>query len=328
MRNHLKNVLITLASLVIAGNIHAQTLSGADISADGRYDNKNGSDLGQVRVKIGFVIDAFGVAEIVGLAGTGSSFSNEWSNVAPNDKAVAPTLAFRHLYARKVFGLSDSSKLTLEAGALNYSHSIGSGGVASFGWVDGLRVKVNTKLGDIKVIAGSMGEYKTPNAFARHFNGNFVEVEISKKLFDQLTVSAAYENHNKESMAITEASYDLKILGDKVIKLVGKALYSFEEKVANYDIGAEVDVLKTIMGKFDKRLELKVYRSYLSDKLQDEGSDSVAMFYTYGPRTTFQIGGEIIKGKMTWVARSSFADNGQYRHDIGVGWKLGIKKAN
>lgn len=326
MSNHFKRLLALLSSFMIVGTIQAQTLSGADVSVDGRYFDKNDTELGQVRVKIGFVIDAFGVAEIVGLAGTGSTYSSEWSNVAPSDKAVAPTLAFRHLYLRKVFGTKN--KVTLEAGALNASSVVGAGGVPSSGWVDGLRVKVNTSLGDLKIVAGSLGDFKTANAFDRKFNGNFVEIEISKKLFDQLTVQAAYENHNDENFARTEAQYDLRILGDKIIKLVGKALYSFDQNAVNYDIGAEVDVLKTILNKFDKRLELKVYRSYLSDELVDRGSNMVTTFLTYGPRTTFQIGGEIIKGKMTWAVRSSFADNGQHLHTVGVGWKMGLKKQN
>jgi hypothetical protein len=327
MSRSLKVLLVSLVTLFFScGQLFAQTVTGTDISVDGRYDNKNGNELGQARVKIGFVVDAFGVAEIVGLVGTGGAYNGEWITVAPGESATASTLAFRNLYLRKVFGTK--TKVTLEAGALNGGTVVGAGGLVSSGWVDGIRVKVNTKIGDIKVVAGSLGDFKTSNSFDRKFDGNFLEIEISKKMFDQLTVQAAYENHNDEDFARAEAQYDLKILGDKVIKLFGKALYSFDQDVANYDVGVELDVLKTITSKFDKRLEMKVYRSYLSEELTDRSSSMVSLFYTYGPRTTFQLGGEIIKGKLTWVARSSFGDNGTYRHDIGVGWKISTKKAN
>lgn len=309
--------------LIMSLQLMAQDLTSTDISVDSRYDEVGVHGSGQSRVKIGFVIDAKGIVEIVGLVGTGPAYKNEWVTFAPNEKATDFSLAFRNLYLRKTFG--EDKNVVIEAGALNSDATVGSAGMAGSGWVDGLRVKAVTTIADFRVVAGSLGSFTTPNPFARDFTGNFLEIDMSKKVFDQLTLECAYQVEENGNNAIVGAVYDLKILGDKVIKVFGKALYSFDENVTNYDIGVELDVLKTILNKYDKRLELKIYVSKVDEKLASE-ADKIPLFYTFGPRTTFQLSGVIVKDKLSWVARSSFGENNTSRQDIGIQYKFGLKK--
>lgn len=167
-------------ALLFSFNSFAQQLTDYNIVVDTRANTLTETDVQKLqgRVKMGFVVDMYGVVEIVGLASSGQSFNNDWNTIqSSNNSNDHVNLAFRNLYLRKVMG-----NTTVEAGALNPEPGVGSAGLAPSGWVDGVRVKVNTKVGDFKVVAGSLGDFKQPDAFQRKFQGNFIEIAFYRKL--------------------------------------------------------------------------------------------------------------------------------------------------
>jgi hypothetical protein len=311
-------------ALMCSLNSYAQSITDYNIVVDTRGNTLTETDVQKLqgRVKIGFTIDAAGVVEIVGLAASGNSYSNDWTTVrSSNNSNDHVNLAFRNLYLRKVMG-----KVTVEAGALNNEPIVGAAGLAPAGWVDGIRVKVNTKVGDFKVVAGSLGDFKQPDAFQRKFQGNFIEIEMDHKIFENLLSQTAVEHFNGDTYIRERLNLDLKILGDKVFKVFGDALYDVERKAFNYEVGAEFDVLKTIMNKYDHRLDFKVYYSNLDSRIPDRNSMTPA-YYTYGPRITMQIGGKIDRaGNINWYTRAVIGKDGNNRYDAGITIKLGKKK--
>ncbi len=273
----------------------------------------------QDRIRIGFTIDAAGIVEIVGLASTGPAFNNDWVSVVSNGTKDKVELAFRNIYLRKTIG-----KVTAEVGALTPVSALGTGGLAPSGWLDGIRVKANTKIGDFKVTAGSLGSFKEPNAFNRKFDANFIEIEMDKTLFKKITTHTALESYNGDYYAREEANVDLRVLGDKVIKLFADALYDFERNATNYDIGLVLDVLKTLMNKYDQRVGLKLYLSNIQANIPGR-SDQITAFYTYGTRFTTQIGGKIDKqGNVNWFTRASLGEANRF--DAGLNIKILYKK--
>lgn len=320
----IEKATILIMAFFLASLGWSQELTKVEVMLDNRLDSLAGDNKDQGRIRIGFVIDMHGVVEIVGLLATGDSYKNEWFSILPSSINANPQslLAFRNIYLRKVFG--DRAQYEVAVGALDGEPVVGSAGLPPSGWVDGVKIKAATVLGNIKVVAGSLGDYKNPNAFRRDFKGNFLEVELSRKIFNELVLSSSYRNLDQEDSATLGVKYNLKILGDKVIKLFGKALYSFSEDYINYDLGLEIDILKTILNKFEKRLELKVYFSSISEKSLE--AQRTPLFYAYGPRTTFQLSGDIIPEKINWVVRSSFGENNVSRYDVGVQVKFGYKK--
>ncbi len=311
-------------ALMCSLNSYAQSITDYNIVVDTRGNTLTETDVQKLqgRVKIGFTIDAAGVVEIVGLTASGNSYSNDWTTVrSSNNSNDHVNLAFRNLYLRKVMG-----KVTVEAGALNNEPIVGAAGLAPAGWVDGIRVKVNTKVGDFKVVAGSLGDFKQPDAFQRKFQGNFIEIEMDHKIFENLLSQTAVEHFNGDTYIRERLNLDLKILGDKVFKVFGDALYDVERKAFNYEVGAEFDVLKTIMNKYYHRLDFKVYYSNLDSRIPDRNSMTPA-YYTYGPRITMQIGGKIDRaGNINWYTRAVIGKDGNNRYDAGITIKLGKKK--
>lgn len=316
--------VLLLASLFLASSAFAQSLTDYNIVVDGRHDEITSTDVQRLqgRVRLGFVIDAAGIVEIVGLASTGNSFNNDWTTVSSNNNSNDHlNLTFRNLYLRKVIG-----NTTVEAGALSPEPTVGSAGLASSGWVDGLRVKVNTKVGDFKVVAGSLGDFKQPNSFERKFQGNFIEIEMDHKVFENLLTQTAVEHYNGDLYLRENLTLDLKILTDKVFKVFASALYDTERNAMNYEVGAEFDLLKNITNKYDHRLDFKVYYSNLDERIPDRNSMTSA-YYTYGPRITTQIGGKIDKaGNINWYTRATFGADGNNRFDVGIQVKIGKKK--
>ncbi len=274
----------------------------------------------QGRIRIGFTISAAGIVDIVGLASTGPAFNNDWATLATsNGTKDEVTLAFRNIYLRKVIG-----NVTAEAGALNPEPTVGSAGLAPSGWLDGVRVKVNTKIGDFKVVAGSLGDFKTPNAFAREFKGNFIEIEMDHKFFENVLTQTAFENYNGDAYIREDVKIDLKVFGDKVFKIFADALYDIERKAYSYEIGSEFDLLKTLINKYDHRLDFKIYYSNINENIPNR-NNMITAFYTYGPRLSLQVGGKLDhKGDISWFARSSFG--AQNRYDVGINIKIPVKK--
>ena len=270
---------------------------------------------------MGFTIDAAGVVEIVGLAATGPAFNNDWATLATNPNAQKDplSLAFRNIYLRKVMG-----KVSVEAGAMSPEPVVGASGLGATGWMDGVRVKVNTSVGDFKVVAGSLGEFTTPNSFARKFNGNFMEIEMDRKIFEKLLTQSGVEVYEGVVYLKEGLKFDFKILGDKIIKTFADVLYDTQNHAYNYEIGAEFDVLKGIINKFDNYVTLKVYVSHLDENMRSRNS-TVSAFYTYGTRTTIQLGGKIDNGgNLNWFARANLGKDNRY--DVGLTYKIPLKK--
>jgi hypothetical protein len=201
---------------------------------------------------------------------------------------------------------------------------IGTAGLGSAGWVDGVRVKVNTTIGDFKVVAGSLGDLKTPNAFARKFNGNFLEIEMDRAVFEKLMTQSGFEVYDGVVYLKEGLKFDFKVLGSTVIKTFADVLYDTQNHAYNYEVGAEVDVLKAITNKFDNYVTLKVYESRVDEALPNR-SGMMNGFFTYGDRTSIQIGGKIDKGgNLNWYARASLGKDSRY--DVGLSYKIPLKK--
>jgi hypothetical protein len=317
----MKKLFMILSLTALSTPLWAQELKDSFVQADTRYDNLPSTDVSrlQERVRVGFTVDAYGLFEMVGILATGPSFGNDWATVVSNGSKNDVTLAFRNIYLRKTF-----KQGSVELGALDPEPTVGAAALGSSGWVDGVKVKLHTEIGDFKVIAGSLGDFQESNAFKRDFEGNFIEIEMTKKLFDQIMTQTAYENLNGQNYVRENVSYDLKLFGDKVFKLVGNALYNINQGKTNFDVGVEFDLLHTILDKYEHRLDLKIYYSNLEDSMTDRG-DMIPAFFTYGTRTSIQLGGKIDKaGHYNWFARASMGESSRF--DVGVAIKFNQPK--
>jgi hypothetical protein len=314
---------IIVAAVLLSSHSFAQIIvTDWKLSADTRYDTikENKVSRLQERVKIGFTIDANGVVEIIGLATTGPSFNNDWANLKTNNNTEDKVnLAFRNLYLRKVVG-----KVSVEGGAMSPEPTVGAAGLAASGWMDGVRVKVNTKLGNIKVVAGTLGDFSNPNAFSRKFKGNFLEIELDGEVSENLLSESAIENYDGDAYVREKLTYNLHVLGDRVIKVFAEALVDAERHGVTYEAGSEFDVLKTLAHKYENRLELNVYYSHI-DKTLPNRSQTITSYFTDGDRVSAQLGGRFDHdGNVTWLRRASVGE--KKRFDMGLNLKFANKK--
>lgn len=321
----MKKYIATVSVFLSLSAFAQQSIEVKDpiINIDSRGDHLPSTNVTrlQERVRIGFTIDAAGLVEIVGLAATGPSFNNDWATIVSNGSKDKVELAFRNIYARKTFG-----KFTAEAGALTPVATVGAAGLAPSGWMDGVRLKVNTQVGDFKVTAGSLGSFKEPNAFSRKFDANFIEIEMDKILFDKLTTQTAIESFNGSFYVREDMNISVKVLGNRLFKLFADALYDTERNAMNYEVGTEFDLLKNIINKYENKVALKLYYSNINQNIPSR-SEQVSAFYTYGGRFTAQLGGKIDKaGNINWYTRAAVGQVNRY--DVGINVKIPLKKTH
>jgi len=308
--------------LCLTSNAFAQ-LKDVNVTIDSRYDRIENEDHTlaqnriQDRVRIGFTYDVFGKFSIVGLAATGPSYGNDWNNIYNfNDQTVGkPNLFFRKLYLQKMFGPAQ-----IQLGSLGGIDSIGSAGIGSSGWVDGLNMNIKRNNESLNVRIGSLFDQNNPNVFTRQRKVNFAEIEVSKKYFENLLVRAGYE-HYRDDFLKGKMNIDIKVVGKKVITLLADVLYDVQQNAYNYDVGAKWDVLDTFMEGHKNYLNLDVYYSHLDPKLNFRNSMYSAYFQD-GNSTVFKLSGKIDKkGKLNWMVRDALGKKNRF--DAGLTLKLG-----
>lgn len=327
----MKNYLYLITFLALSVSSYGQTtlLESVDpkwslegtIQGDNRITHLPEADTtrSQGRVRIGFTIDAGGIVEIVGIAATGKTFNSTWETYYTTKGSTDEAkIVFRNLYLRKVFG-----KTTLEAGALTPEPTVGDASNPPVGWMDGIKIISQTSIGKMKVVVGSLGSFDEPNVFNRKFRGNFIEIELERKVFDNLLSKTAIEHYNGKTYVREQLQLDVTILGDKVIKLFAGALVSASTGKATWEVGAEFDVLKTILGKFERRLEMRVYYSDINENFPGR-SDTISAFHTFGPRASVVVGGNVTKsGSLSWSTRASYGKTTRY--DVILTYRVPFK---
>lgn len=298
-------------------------LKDYSIVLDGRYDRIDNTDENlqsrlQDRIRMGFTFDAFGKFELVGLAETGPAYGNAWGMIHDfNDETnTEQKLYFRRLYIEKSF-----KNTTIQAGSLEGIDSIGIANTPSSGWIDGISAKIKSGNADIKVVVGSLYDSNNPDVFSRKRKLNFAEIEISKKLFEELLVEAGYERFEDDFLK-GKMTLDLSKLGAPMVKLFANVLYDIQENVSNYDIGASIDVLEIFNSSYKNYLKLDVFVSHLDPGMNFRNSLYTAYFQD-GTNLVVRLSGKIDKkGRFKWSLRNMYGKNGN-RFDAGISIRLG-----
>jgi hypothetical protein len=314
----MKYLLIFLCTISAA---HAQ-LKDFDITIDSRYDRIQDEDQTltqnrlQDRIRIGFLYDVNGKFEIVGLAATGPSYGNDWNNAYDfnQNSSGQHELYFRKLYLQKLIGNTQ-----VQLGSLGGIDSVGSAGVSSSGWVDGVNLNVKKDNKNFHIRVGSLYDVQNPSVFTRHRKLNFVEVELSQSVLKDMLVSIGYE-HYRDDFIKGKMDIDLSILGNKVLSLIANVLYNVEENAYNYDLGVKWDILKSFIDGHDNYLKLDVYYSHL-DPRNNFRNNLYSAYFQDGNSLVFKLSGKVDKnGKMNWFMRSALGKKSRF--DVGLSIKL------
>lgn len=264
MKKNLKTLAVMtsiMASSVAFGQVADQgTTAGDDtplISANikgigqARYfqisDKKK---LAQYNLTLKASVDINGFVTIHSMVQTGNSYNvgfNNIYNVNSEEFNKEHKLYLKRLYLEKALLGGD---LNIQAGAMGTRGSIANTNkFSNIGWIDGARVGVKTKLGNVVVTAGQIQSGEA-NMMTRAANAdlNYFEIALTTELMDKLLLEAGVEILEGETFASVATNYDIEVAAGRVLKLMADAKVQTDNGA--FKVGAGVkDVISLISGK-------------------------------------------------------------------------------
>lgn len=129
---------------------------------------------------------------------TGNRFNTESSDTGIGDEPSDLEIHLRHLYIKRK---CVDEKLQVEAGSmpLDFENRIGSLGISSNGWLDGVRISLLDDKNATKWIlsAGTISDTDTPNVFSRDRSDvNYYELGHERELSRQLKLGITGASYN------------------------------------------------------------------------------------------------------------------------------------
>lgn len=287
------------------------------------YEQHENSKI-QNNVTIGIKVDLNGAFQIVSVAQTGMAYNQPWETidvVEGKDNGYVNTLSLRNLYIQ-----TKIEDYLIQVGALKTENGLfDTTGLAKFGWVDGARVVVPTRLGKIQITGGSLNDPKEPNVFKREFEFNYFEITLTKKLFDSLTVAAKvgeFENlkaKNSERIAFAgfAAKLDIKLTTKRILTLVTEYVRD-ENNAYKYSIGFKADLLRLITGKH-KGIKISANYIYMTNDFSALGSTySQGIYSKAGETCAVTLSGPVPyickKIPLRWIAQLRYTEEEKDRN--------------
>jgi hypothetical protein len=297
------------------------------------YSGNNGKNLRnrmQELVQIRFLVEYQSIEEatkekkfsikLVGVAGTGAGSNAIWTtNHTFNDNSIDPgTINIRNLYIESSIG----KKVTMAAGAIPDTRVVGSAGIGGIGWLDAANVKFLSPCDDCPMIGftlGSLIDLKNPKAGKREFDPNYVDFVLTKKVFQNLVLESGYRIWEENQFIYTTLSGDVTPFADRVFSLYAGVMQNITDGSGNAELGVEFDFFKVILNKYEKKVQAKIYYSYMG-----LSSNSELIPLAYGAD------GHVITGQIDYIVSKNirFAvragkqieddGNGPYRFNAGI----------
>lgn len=248
--------------------------------------NGDEEDVGQM-FKLRFAYDiGEGDWVILGTARTGESFNNAHDSVydiEENDFS-APNVNLTHLYARGYdVGLEGS---IIEVGSMPTQSGIAEATALSpEGYIDGVRYKVRTALGDVTVVGGSLPEGADPNIFTRERELNYFEVRFNRHFLDvlaaeELEIQAGVQVQGDDVYFQEAIRATYQVYGGRVLDLIqeGLVMDNGEFKVS---AGVDFDLINLITGWDTNPIGIRVNlkHTYQSDSMGALGSSMGDYWY-------------------------------------------------
>ncbi len=282
----------------------------------------------QESVVFGFTITPAGIVDLVGMIQTGSGYGKRFQTAVDfNDHSkdqISPTLYFKHLYLQKsfkTFGLPSVGQM----GVLGSNQKIGTqtlvGPTTAMGtntWSEGARYSIQTKVGDFSVTGGSITDMSEPEIQKRKPTLNYVEIQVSRKIFDKLTVEASGGKYDGEIFFRGAAEYDVQTVAEHMIRLIQEGFYS--KNNFSYSTSASTDLGALFSKKLDGRINIDLRYSYVNP---DAGARGLMMndVLLKGHVLSAALYGKVDRtGRLNWFTAKDFLDVNRFQ--AGVNWKF------
>ena len=276
------------------------------LNTESRYDFATGdTNRLQGALRVIFVLNTVGGVELVGLVSSGNKYNSRWSTLHTfNDDDRSLGLNVRRLYLRRAF-----EHFRLELGSVPpVKGRVSSTGLNPAGWIDGGRVVADYGSGQLEVAAGSFRDFRTPNFFNRAAGlaFNYLEVELSQRVFKFLSVEASGEYIEQTPYLRGELRLDLEPLLGHNVELVLEGLVRTDNGAVVYGPTLAIDLLGLWSPTLDDYLTFKTFYSVVDDDIGNRGIQTEDFFST-GRTVTLWLKGKIHRG-FKWNVRAVAGD--------------------
>jgi hypothetical protein len=243
-------------------------------------------DVGQM-FKMRFAYDIKeGQWVILGTVRTGESFNDAYDSVYNIDDKdfSAPNVNMTHLYARG-YDVALSGDV-LEFGSMPTKQGIAEATALSpEGYIDGVRYKVRTALGDLQVVGGSLVDDADPNMFDRERELNYFEVRFNRHFLDvlaaeELEVQAGIQVQGDDVYFSEAVRATYQLYGGRVLDLIQEGMVQ-DNGEFKASVGVDFDLINVITGWDTNPIGLRVNlkHTYQSDEMGSLGSSMGDYWY-------------------------------------------------
>lgn len=217
-----------------------------------RFDDRSGRhERYQYRVRFypSIILDDDKMWSFNAFAATGDDFSSSHNTL---DDGKADLFYLRRAYLRHE---NDQGKT--EIGILpTYKGRVSSTGLSKDGWIAGIRHVANFSYGKFEVVLGELGDNRASRALDVSDDLNYVELEYSGKLSQQMSIEFSFERLLSSNFVTGEVRY----------QTVSEVTYAAEliDKAGTNDFKFVASTEKTFDG-YSQEWEVFAYYSYVSD---------------------------------------------------------------
>ncbi len=153
---------------------------------------------------------------------------------------------------------------------------------------------------------------------------NYLEVQVSKKIFNALAVEASAGKYDGEAFFRGAAEYELTLVSEHIIRLVQEAFYS--NRNLNYSTSASTDLGAFFDKNLTGRVNLDLRYSYLAPDSEFSGLRMNDLTLK-GHVISTALYGKIDKaGRLNWFAAKDFLDIKRTQAGLIWNFKGGNKK--
>lgn len=217
---------------------------------------------------------------ILGTVRTGESFNSAHDSVYDLEESDfnAPNVSMTHLYARG-YDVALSGDV-LEFGSMPTKQGIAeTTALSPEGYIDGVRYKVRTALGDLQVVGGSLPEDGgDPNMFTRDRELNYFEVRFNRHFLDvlaaeELEVQAGVQVQGDDVYLQEAIKATYQIYGGRILDLIQEGLVQ-DNGEFKASVGVDFDLINMITGWDTNPIGLRVNlkHTYQSENMGALGS--------------------------------------------------------
>lgn len=233
--------LILSFFLFYSTTVKSQITPKADVSLQSRYLQVSDTKMNiQDNITIRASIDYNGHFEIHSLIQTGSAYGIGFNNIY-NIKTNEITSDISQLYLKQIYlkKYLNQKNYEIAIGAINPESQIDSTlNLSPIGWIDGLRFKNKTAIGEIWYTLGHVQPLE-PDVTDRfdNFKMNFIEISLKRSVFEKLLIEARIQSLNNNHFTSISANTDLVHVFSKIIKTSLDFEYDLNNKSLRYSIG-------------------------------------------------------------------------------------------